>query len=355
MKRLGLSLVILFHCGGDAAPPKAAPPPPVPSASAAPSASASAAPVAEAPDASVPAPPPGKPIGELEREAMARAAEALNRHDAAAYAELFTNNAVHREASARDVIGKRDIGRRMQGLFASFPDFKFSVDRLLQKDNIAVAQWRWTGTDTGGFMGKKPSRRRAGVQGVGVAFFNADGHIREIRVYEDGQDVVAQLDPAAKPGAFRAAATDSTTATEFVTSTGGPEETKNADAAKALYDAIEAKDAAAGGALFTDDAALEDFGVAPRALKGPAAYKAIAQSWTASFGAFTELPLYNLMTVGDWIVAERVLKGTASSGAFVNLHCADIGRLKDGKFVSFSSYSNGLELVNQVGNRGVRK
>lgn len=336
----------LVACG-ESSPPPASPPPPPPSATVPPPPPvASSAPVEPPP----PAPPPAKPMAELQLAALKAGAAALDAHDAVRYAEIFTPNVLHKEASAPDVHGRREVVWRTQLLFDAFPDFKFTFDRVWLKDHIAVATWRWTGTDRGGFLQKKATNRPAGIAGVAVGFFNADGQVRQIHLYEDGQNVVAQLDPAAKPGSFRAPPArpdEQNAALEVFASKGHPDEAKTLEIARALYDAIEAKKEADSAALFADDAVVEDMASAPKPGKGPAAWKALLKGWTQTFGAFTELPLYNLMAIGDTFVVERVLKGT-TAGKPTSLHAIDIVETKGGKITRFTSFSNGLELVAQT-------
>jgi len=339
----------LLACGEQT--PVANPVPETPSASVV--ATASAPTVAEVKDAAPPvAEVKATPLADLQLAALKAAADAINRHDGGTYSNLFTQNVLHKEAAAKDIVGRRDVASRMGLLFQSFPDLKLSFDHVWQKGNIAVATWRWTGTDRGGFMGKKPTGRHAGVQGVSVAFFNTDGLIREIHMYEDGQNLVSQLEASAK--GQRPPPADSAATLEVTASVTGPDEDKGAATAKLFYDAVEAKKEADSAALFADDATVDDFGLSPRTGTGPTAWKALLKSWTTTFGSFTELPLYNLMAVKDYVIAERVLKGTmASSG--VNLHAIDIAQLKDGKIVHLWSWSNGMELVSQIGPRGIRK
>ncbi len=344
--------LLFLACGAETPQPKPMPSQ-APTASAAPSASA----VTVMVDAStsMPVAPLATPLAELQLTALKAAADRINNHDANAYGALFTGNAIHREsASPRDTVSPVNIARRMQLLFDAFPGFKLSFDRVFQRGNIAVAEWRWTGIDAGGYMGKKPSGRRAGLQGVSVAFFNADGRIRELHLYEDGQTAVYQLDATAKTASYRAVPADATLALEIVSS-GGADEDKNLAVARSLYDAIEAKNETASAALLSDDALVDDYALPQKPLKGPAALKSTLKNWSASFGAFTQLPLFNLMAVKDWVIAERVLKGTVAGGSVINLHCADILKLKDGKVVSMRTFSNTLELIGEVGARGVRK
>jgi ketosteroid isomerase-like protein len=351
-----LALVPAFLACGNATPEAQ---PPVASATA--NASASAPPVASsappaASSAVVVAPPPAAaPMNELQLAALKAAADAINQHDSKKYVALFTRTAIHKEAATRDLVGRDEIARRMQLLFDAFPDFKFGFDRVWQKGDLAVATWHWTGTDDGrGFMGKRPTKKRAGIQGVTVGFFNVDGLLREVHVYEDGQTVLAQLDPAAKAGSFRAAPSDAPGALA-VTPAAPADEDKNTQVVRAFYDALEAKKEADTAAAFTDDATVDDFALPPKPGKGPAAWKALLKSWTGNFGAFTELPLYNLMAVGDTVIVERVVRGSVGPNAAVTLHALDLVRLQGGKIASFGSYSNTLELVSQVGTKGLRR
>lgn len=349
--KLALALITLTAAGcGDSTPPAIAPPPPV--APVTPSASASATPPVEPPPTVV-TPPPSRPLPELQLASLAAARDAINQHDARKYAQIFTHDALHKEAAAPDVVGREDIARRMQLLFTSFPDLTLAFDRVWQKSNVAVATWHWNGTDTGGFLGKKATGRKAGVHGVSVGFYNSDGLVREIHVYEDGVNLVQQLDPSAKAGSFRAPPADPPAAMDVIVSAGGPDEAQGLATAKSLYDAIEAKKEPAATALFGATATLEDFALPPRAVAGPAAWKALYASWRASFGNYTELPLYNQLAVNDYVISERVLKGTM--GSPVNLHCVDVLQVKEGKIVHLWTWSNTLELVAQVGKRAVRR
>jgi ketosteroid isomerase-like protein len=315
--------------------------------------SASAAPA----ESATPPAPPTPPLPELEKTSLESAARTMNQHDARAYAALFTTRAVHKEAAAPDLNGRDAIASRMQLLFRSFSDFTISVDRALVKDNVVVTEWHWSGTDSGGYLGKRPTGRRAGISGVSVAFFNYDGLVREIHFYEDGENVSQQLDAAAAKGSFRAMSEASSGVTPtIVTSTNGPAEAKNLATSKAFYESIEKNDAAALGAFFTDDATVEDMALPSKGQKGKAAFSTIQKSWKNALGNFTQLPLYGQFAVNDWVVTERVMKAPPpANGSGQQLHCVDLSQWKDGKMTRFQTYSNTLELIAEVGPRGKRK
>ena len=210
-----------------------------------------------------------RPMAELQLASLKAAADAINQHDARKYAAIFTRDAIHKEAAAHDVVGREDIARRMQLLFTSFPDFKFSFDRVWQKGNVAVATWHWNGTDTGGFLGEKATGRKAGVQGVSVGFYNSDGLVREIHVYEDGVNLMQQLDPATKVGSSRVPPPEAPGAMEVIVSAGGPDEAQGLATAKTFYDALEAKKEPVATALFDAAATVDDFALPPLVGQGP--------------------------------------------------------------------------------------
>ncbi len=296
-----------------------------------------------------PKPPPEPTLAEKELIALGAATEALNAHDLDRYTALFTKNVIHKEAAAQDIRGRNEMNNRMALLFRAFPDFKFQFERVWQKDSVAIATWKWTGTDSGGYIERKPSNRRAGLHGVTVGFFNADGAIREVHFYQDGATVAAQLDGNAKAGGFRAAPEDPTGGNPRATvSNNGDEEVKALATSKAFYEALEKRDSGALAALVTDDMTVDDLAAVPRADKGKAASDALVSDWTKTFGAFSELPLYNQVAVGNTVIVERVLSGKMS-GKPVKLHALDIVEVKNGKVAKVTVYSDTLELWHQAG------
>ncbi len=273
----------------------------------------------------------------------------MNAHDLNRYAELFTKNVIHKEAAAQDIRGRNEMSNRMGLLFRAFPDFKFQFERVWQKDSVAVATWKWTGTDTGGYIERRPTNRRAGLHGVTVGFFNSDGAIREVHFYEDGVTVASQLDPKAKAGSFRAAPEDPTGGKpRAVISNNGDEEVKALALSKAFYDALEKQDKGGLAALVADDMTVDDLAAPLRSEKGKAASDALVADWTKAFGAFSELPLYNQIAVGNTVIVERVLSGKMS-GKPVKLHALDLLEVKDGKIAKITVYSDTLELWHQAG------
>ena len=78
-------------------------------------------------------------------------------------------------------------------LFAAFPDFTITVDRIVADDTTAVVQWQAAGTFTGGpFQGIAPTGRRADIRGVDVMEI-ADGLIQRNTIYYDGATFARQI------------------------------------------------------------------------------------------------------------------------------------------------------------------
>ena len=78
-------------------------------------------------------------------------------------------------------------------LFAAFPDFTMTVDRVVADDTSAVVQWHAAGTFTGGpFQGIAPTGRRVDIRGVDVMEI-ADGLIQHNTIYYDGATFARQI------------------------------------------------------------------------------------------------------------------------------------------------------------------
>lgn len=280
--------------------------------------------------------------------------DGLNSHDPAKYASVFATDGIVRYAGMPDITGRDAIAADLKNLLTSFPDVKFAFSRVMTKGNIGVSTWDWNGTDTGGFMGAKPTNRPVGLSGATVAIYNDDGLIKELHIYEDFGTLMQQLDPKAKKGSFRA---PPTLATQIETvSAGGPDEDKNAALAKGMYQAFDdhkAKDVCGNGSA---DFVLDDFG-APGPIKGVKGCTDYLGGMFKGIPDAHQLPLANMWAIGPYTVAEGVTQGThkgqlgpfKASGKPVALHFIDIGALSGGKYTHFWTYSNGVELLTEIG------
>jgi steroid delta-isomerase-like uncharacterized protein len=89
--------------------------------------------------------------------------------------------------------GREEIRRFFEEVFAAFPDFAMTVDRIVSDERTAVVQWHATGTFTGGpFLGALPTGRRVALKGVDVMEVDA-GLIRRNTIYYDGATMARQV------------------------------------------------------------------------------------------------------------------------------------------------------------------
>ncbi len=78
-------------------------------------------------------------------------------------------------------------------LFAAFPDFEMSVDRIVADATTAIVQWHVAGTFSGtAFQGILPTGRRVQIRGVDVMEI-ADGLIQYNTIYYDGAAFARQI------------------------------------------------------------------------------------------------------------------------------------------------------------------
>ncbi|HEX8791870.1 MAG TPA: ester cyclase [Polyangiaceae bacterium] len=339
-------MLALVACGEDTPAPQAPPPPPPPPATAA---------ATPPPPADTTPPPPPKPsMADMQTASLKTVTDALNAHDAQKYASAFATDGVGKQPGMPDNVGRDAIAADIQRVFTAFPDLKFAFSRAMWKGNVGVTTWDWTGTDSGGFMGAKPTGRPVGLSGATVAVFGDDGLIKELHVYQDFGTLMQQLDPKAKKGSFRA---PPTLATQIETvSAGGPDEDKNLGVAKGMYQSFDdhkAKDVCGNGSA---DMVLDDM-TGPGPIKGTKGCSDYLGGMFKGIPDVHQLPLANQWAIGPYTVSEGVTQGThkgqlgpfKASGKTVAMHFVDIGSVSGGKYTHYWSYANGVELLTQIG------
>jgi predicted ester cyclase len=342
------SMFSMVACGEDTPAPQAPPPAPPPPAT------AEATPPPAPTDTAAPAPP--KPsLTDMQTASIKAVTDALNGHDPTKYASVFAPDGVVKQGGQPDISGRDAIAADIKNLFTAFPDLKFAFSRAMWKGNTGVSTWDWNGTDTGGFMGAKPSNRPVGVSGATVAIYNDDGLIKELHIYTDQTTVMQQLDPKAKKGSFRA---PPTLATQIETvSGGGPDEDKNLALGKTVYQLLDdhkVKDVCA--AMAGNDAPIDDYSM-PISFKGTKGCSDYIGGFVKALPDLKTQPLANQIAIGPYLVSEGAVQGTQTgamgpikaTGKPVSLHFIDIVQLKDGKVTHLLSYANGFELLTQLG------
>ncbi len=338
---LSLSLPVLFAaCGGNEAPPPVTPAPvdtpPPPAPTAAPTATAK---VPEAPKPS---------FGELQKTALVSAAMALNGHDAKKLADAYTDDAVISVAGLNDLSGKAQIQSNMQEWFDTFSKVKVGWSRVWTKNDVMVLEWVLNGTHTGELFGVKGTDQPIGHLGLSILTFDQDGHVKGEHRYGDLGTVMGQVTgKGAKPIPAVPAAP------EMIPSAGASDEDARAEAAKSVYASLEKKSEADFLGKLADDIEYEGH---LAAVKGKADAKKFFGSFTKAFPD-AKFEVASSWGFGDYAIVEYTLRAThkgpimglAATNRKVVVHAVDVFKTKDGKVTKVQTYSNGLELMNQLG------
>ena len=306
-------------------------------------------PVVEAPPPPPePPPPPPKPsLTELETTTLMTTTGGLNAHDAAKAASGYAEDALIRVAGMSDIEGRSALQANNQEWFDTLSNIKMGARRVWILGDTIVAEWVLTGNYTGTLFGTKGKDQPVGYAALSLFWFDGEGHIKEEHRYADVGAVAKQVSnkspiptvpeiPAA-PQMFAPAA----------------DAAANVDVARSVYGAIENKNDNDLLARLTDDVALEG-------QFGKVVGKAEAKKFFASFAkAFPDarLTLTNAWGTADGAIVEYVLTGTqrgpilglAPTNRAIAVHAVDVMKMAGGKVSGVSTYSNGLELLTELG------
>jgi steroid delta-isomerase-like uncharacterized protein len=130
--------------------------------------------------------------GQLARETF----EALfDRRDFRVAREYWTEESVdHFLALGIDVRGSDGLEAFFREFLAAAPDFKMTIENIVEDERHAVVQWTGSGTFNGGpFQGIEPTGRYVSLRGCDVIRFSADGKLEENTVYYDGAEFARQI------------------------------------------------------------------------------------------------------------------------------------------------------------------
>jgi steroid delta-isomerase-like uncharacterized protein len=296
--------------------------------------------------ASPPAPPPKPAPSAVQQKTLAAVAAAMNAHDAKQYAALFGEHATLANAGHPDATGRDAIAAQIQGLLEGFPDLKFTFGRSWSTGNHVIAEWAWSGTNTGAFAGEPATSRPAGVAGIAIATVGDDGAIDELHLYADDATLAAQLDPKADKASFPAPPAP-LTATPPVVTDDSPDERKLLEVYAGLYAAIDAKKKAAAMAFFTKDSVLGD-NLESETARGLDDASGIYDMNEEAFSHFKQLPLTNQWVVANYIISEGVVKG-AHAGKPISMHFVDVIETRAGKVGRFQTWTNSAEVLPLAG------
>jgi steroid delta-isomerase-like uncharacterized protein len=125
---------------------------------------------------------------------VARAAfDAVSRRDPDGIAATGAPDYIDDFVAVGEIRGHDAVRAFFRDLFAAFPDFTMTVDRIVADDTTAAVQWHAAGTFTGGpFQGIEPTGRRVEIRGVDVMEV-ADGLVQHNTIYYDGATFARQI------------------------------------------------------------------------------------------------------------------------------------------------------------------
>jgi steroid delta-isomerase-like uncharacterized protein len=120
--------------------------------------------------------------------------EALNRHDLAAAADHLDPDIVEEITGVGILRGREEVRAFFDGLMNAAPDMRVITDRMVSEGDTVVAQWRMTGTFSGGplFNGVQATGGRLELRGCDVIEVS-DGKIVRNTAFQDGLELARTL------------------------------------------------------------------------------------------------------------------------------------------------------------------
>ena len=138
-------------------------------------------------------------MGKFE-ETSRKLADAQTKHDSEAVARLYATDAVAYDPMYPEALRGRDaIAKDSDGFFSAFPDLRFEIVSVIEKDDRSgAAEVRLTGTHTGPLESPTgqtipPTNKRVDVKGAAFVRLNEQGEIVEERRYYDVGTFLRQL------------------------------------------------------------------------------------------------------------------------------------------------------------------
>lgn len=134
----------------------------------------------------------------MSADAIARSVEAVNSHDAKAFAATYASDAVvHDPLYPQPLKGRDAVEQDMVELLRAFPDASLTVGPLFQDGETFAAEYTIRGTHGGPLAspgGEIPATGKSITNNAAVfSTFNADGEVTEERRYYDIAGLLAQL------------------------------------------------------------------------------------------------------------------------------------------------------------------
>jgi steroid delta-isomerase-like uncharacterized protein len=122
---------------------------------------------------------------------------AWNGRDVETIVSMHTNDSVFENHVTGDVnVGREQIARSIEGIFAVFPDLQFETRRAYIREDLVVQEWTARGTHEGTMtragIEVQPTGRKVEYKGMDVIPIR-DGLVARKDVYSDSVTLLRQL------------------------------------------------------------------------------------------------------------------------------------------------------------------
>lgn len=315
------------------------------------------------PPASSLAPPPASDAGapavklslaEQEALALKTAALALNAHDPQKFAGVYAPDALIHVAGANDVSGREAVAANMREWFEAFSQVKLGFSRVWIAGDTVAIEWVINGTHSGELFGVRGTQNQIGHYGLSLVTFDKDGSgVKTERRYGDLGAVATQIGAAKAAKARPIPPLPQTT--ETIVATGAESEARNLEVVKAAFAALEKKSEKDFVDALADGVEIDGF-IHLQTVKGKAEGKKFFKAVTTAFPDL-KIEVRAAWPIGDYVLAEYQVSGThkgplgdlTPTGRKVSFSAVDVVRVSDRKLARAWTYSNGLELMAQLG------
>jgi uncharacterized protein (TIGR02246 family) len=273
----------------------------------------------------------------------------VNAGDAQGYAALYAPAAIITIYGSGQLTGRRAIEQHEVALLKQFPGTGFAMYDIWRAGDTTIAHYA--------VNGRTPAGRAMGHEGLLFFRFDANGLIQEEHRYQDSLTPMAQL--GALPGTSSRSLPQLPARPNVHIATGSAREQSNLATVQRLFDALNTKNEAGFLAAVADEVTIDEV-----MLPTPYVGRGNARTWFAlwSGDASSAATVVRATAAGDFVLVEATQRGVLAAplgplkpGATpFSLHRAAIVRLADGSVTRITSFLNGKELAESLGQWPIR-
>lgn len=248
--------------------------------------------------------------------------------------------------------GKAAVMSRWEDLLIGIPDMKLHATRIFHHGNLVVMQVVLTGTHKGNFRGLPPTDKPVGTEVLTWIWHDAEGKAKNVRVVYDEATLLAQMGKLEGAEVPPIPAVP-TAAPEIV---GGEDDAASIAIAKKMYAAGKGSWKLCETKLCTATYAHHEARTG-KTIDKPADHAAAHDMFVAAFPDLST-PVEDVVSFGaGWVVVYAHAKGThkgdlgglKATKKKIDLSYSEVMRIDGGKIAEAWGYSNGLELLAELG------